>query len=84
MIFAYVAIAVYDSVMAVKGGYEPFAVDVDAPDGASAEAAVAAAAHRILAHYLPAQARNDPRSGLRGIAGHDPRRPGEDRRRRRR
>ena len=54
--FAYVAIAVYDSVMAVKGGYEPFAVDVDAPDGASAEAAVAAAAHRILVHYLPAQA----------------------------
>ena len=55
-IFAYVAIAVYDSVMAVKGGYEPFAVDVDAPAGASAEAAVAAAAHRILVHYLPAQA----------------------------
>ena len=55
-IFAYVAIAVYDSVMAVKGGYEPFAVDADAPRGASAEAAVAAAAHRILVHYLPAQA----------------------------
>ena len=54
-IFAYVAIAVYDSVMAVEGGYEPFAVDVDAPDGASAEAAVAAAAHDVLAHYLPAQ-----------------------------
>ena len=50
------AIAVYDSVMAVEGGYEPFAVDVDAPAGASAEAAVAAAAHRILVHYLPAQA----------------------------
>ena len=31
VIFAYVAIAVYDSVMAIKGGYEPFAVDVDAP-----------------------------------------------------
>ena len=55
-IFAYMAIAVYDSVMAVKGGYEPFAVDVDAPTGASAEAAVAAAAHRILVHYLPLQA----------------------------
>ena len=55
-IFAYVAIAVYDSVMAVEGGYEPFAVDVDAPIGASAQAAVAAAAHRVLAHYLPAQA----------------------------
>src|SRR6187455_2821351 len=44
-IFAYVAIAVYDSVMAVEGGYEPFAVDVDVPD-ASPQAAVAAAAHR--------------------------------------
>jgi hypothetical protein len=54
-LFAYVAIAVYDSVMAIKGGYEPFAIDVDAPAGASAEAAVAAAAHRILVHYLPAQ-----------------------------
>ena len=56
-IFAYVAIAVYDSVMmAFEGGYEPFAIDVDAPRGASAEAAVATAAHRVLAHHLPAQA----------------------------
>jgi hypothetical protein len=55
-IFAYVAIAVYDSVMAIEGGYETFAVDVDAPAGASAEAAVASAAHRILVHYLPGQA----------------------------
>jgi hypothetical protein len=55
-IFAYVAIAVYDSVVAVEGGYEPFAVDVDAPESASADAAVAAAAHDILVHYLPGQA----------------------------
>jgi hypothetical protein len=54
-IFAYVAIAVYDSVMAIEGGYEPFAVDVEV-DEASPQAAVAAAAHYILAHYLPAQA----------------------------
>jgi hypothetical protein len=56
VLFAYVAIAVYDSVMAIEGGYRPFAIDADAPDGASAEAAVAAAAHYILAYYLPAQA----------------------------
>jgi hypothetical protein len=56
VIFAYVAVAVYDAVMAIEGGYEPFAIDVDAPEDASAQAAVAAAAHRILAHYLPAQA----------------------------
>ena len=54
-IFAYVAVAVYDSVVAINGGYEPFAVDIDAPATASAEAAVAAAAHRVLVHYLPAQ-----------------------------
>lgn len=54
-IFAYVAIAVYDSVMAVQDDYEPFAVDLTAPTRASAEAAVTAAAHRILVHYLPAQ-----------------------------
>jgi hypothetical protein len=56
VISAYMGSAVYDSVMAIDGGYRPFAVDVDAPRGASAQAAVAAAAHRILVHYLPAQA----------------------------
>ena len=56
MIFSYVAIAVYDSAIAIEGGYEPFAIDFESPTGASPEAAVAAAAHRILVHYLPAQA----------------------------
>ena len=56
VIFAYVGIAEYDSVMAIEGGYQPFAVDVEAPDGASPEAAVVAAAHAVLVHYLPAQA----------------------------
>ena len=55
-IFAYVGIAVYDSVMAIEGGYDPFAADVNAPRGASPQAAVAAAADRILNHYLPDQA----------------------------
>ena len=55
VIFAYQAIAVYDSVIAVKGGYRPFAVAVHAPRRASADAAVVAAAHRILVHHLPAQ-----------------------------
>ena len=55
LIFTYVSIAVYDAVMAVEGGYEPFAVDLDAPEGSSAPAAVAAAARRVLNHYLPAQ-----------------------------
>src|SRR5262245_46081589 len=55
VIFAYVGIAVYDSVTAIERGYQPFAVDVEAPDGASPEAAVVAAAHATLVHYLPAQ-----------------------------
>ena len=55
VIFAYQAIAVYDSVIAVEGGYRPFAIAARAHRRASAEAAVAAAAHRILAHHLPAQ-----------------------------
>jgi hypothetical protein len=54
-IFAYVAVAVYVSVVAIKGGFEPVAVADDASPTASAEAAVAAAAHRTLVHYLPAQ-----------------------------
>src|SRR5262245_9323369 len=55
VISAYVGIGVYDSVIAIDGGYRPFMVDVDAPAGASPEAAVVAAAHAILVHYLPAQ-----------------------------
>ncbi|HEX5575083.1 MAG TPA: vanadium-dependent haloperoxidase [Gemmatimonadales bacterium] len=55
VIFANVGIAAYDSVMAIEGGYQPFAVEFEAPEGASAEAAVVAAAHAILVHYLPQQ-----------------------------
>ena len=68
-IFAYVGVAVYDAVMAVEGGYEPFAVDLDAADGASSQAAVAAAARRHP-RALPACAGSlDRRAGLRGIVG---------------
>ena len=80
VIFAYVAIAVYDSVMAVEGGYEPFAVDVDAPD----EHVCGGGSRRSgtpRPRVLPTGARGDDhRSGLRRIAGHDPGRPGEDER----
>jgi hypothetical protein len=55
VILTYQAIAVHDAVMAIDGSYHPFAVDVDAPAGASAQAAVAAAAHGVLVHYLPEQ-----------------------------
>jgi hypothetical protein len=55
VIFGYAGIAVYDAVMAVRRTYEPFAIRTRAPRGASPEAAVVAAAHRIYEHYLPAQ-----------------------------
>jgi hypothetical protein len=52
-LYAYMAIAVYDSVMAIDGGHRPFLIDVRAPADTSQEAAVAAAAHEVLVHYLP-------------------------------
>ena len=55
VLFGYAGIAVYDAVMSVRHKYEPFAIRTNAPRGASPEAAVVAAAHRIYEHYLPAQ-----------------------------
>ena len=55
VLFGYAGIAVYDAVMAVRHEYEPFAIRSSAPRGASPEAAVVAAAHRIYEHYLPTQ-----------------------------
>jgi hypothetical protein len=49
-------LAVFTAVNAVSGGYEPYLDGIHAPHGASAEAAVVAAAHRVLTHYLPASA----------------------------
>lgn len=56
VILTYQAIAVHDAVMAITGSYEPFDVEVDAPEDASSQAAVAAAAHGVLVHFLPEQA----------------------------
>ena len=81
-VLAYVAVAVYDSVMAVSGRYEPFAINDNAPKGASMEAAVAASAHDVLAHYLPAQAPTIIDPALVDVAGDAARRQGQDRRHR--
>jgi PAP2 superfamily len=51
---AYMHAAIYDVVVALRGGYGPFAVTVtDAPAGASIDAAIAAAAHRVLVTMFP-------------------------------
>ncbi len=53
----YMHIAIYDAIVAIDGGYAPFATAVSpAPAGASREAAVAAAADRILSALYPSQA----------------------------
>ena len=42
-----VQIAVYDAVVAIRGGYRPFYAAVDAPAGANLDAAIATAAYRV-------------------------------------
>jgi hypothetical protein len=54
--FAYTQIAVYDAVNAIDRRFKPFYYRGPAPEGASAEAAAVAAAHRVLVHYFPGQA----------------------------
>jgi hypothetical protein len=54
VLFAYVSVAMYDSVSSINHQYTPFAVRVDAPRHASVDAAVVAAAHDVLVHYFPA------------------------------
>src|SRR5258707_6079521 len=52
---AIVHTSIYDAVNAIDRTYKPYAVDVPALPGTSAEAAVAAAAHRTLVALFPAQ-----------------------------
>ena len=48
--------AMYDAVVAIEGGFQPFATTVTAAPGASADAAVAQAARDVLVARVPAQA----------------------------
>lgn len=52
---AMVHAAIYDSVNSISKKYSPYRVNIDAPAGASAEAATAAAAYRVLTNLYPAQ-----------------------------
>jgi hypothetical protein len=47
--------AVYDAVVAIEGGYQPYKLNLGQHPNASVDAAVAAAAHDVLVHYFPAQ-----------------------------
>jgi hypothetical protein len=55
---AYVSAAVYDAVVAIEGGFEPYGSAILAPKGASVDAAVVEAAYRTLVNYFPSQAGN--------------------------
>src|SRR5262245_40787014 len=55
---AYVSAAVYDAVVAIDGGLEPYGPAIDAPSGASVDAAVVEAAYRTLRAYFPPEACN--------------------------
>jgi hypothetical protein len=54
--YAYVDVAMYDAVSAIDHRFQPFAVWVYAPRGASEDAAAASVAHDVLVHYFPSQA----------------------------
>ena len=54
--FAFVHLAMYNAVVGITGGYELYKWDVVGSKQASPEAAAAAAAHRVLKNYFPAQA----------------------------
>lgn len=48
--------SMYDAVNSIERTHEPYLVSLDAPAGTSAEAAAAAAAHRVLSHVHPDRA----------------------------
>ena len=51
----YVHTAIYDAVVAIRGGHSPIAVTLaSVPSGASVDAAIDAAAHRVLLTMFPA------------------------------
>jgi hypothetical protein len=52
---SYVQAAVYNAVVAIEGGYQPYKSSLAARPEASVDAAVAAAAHDVLVHYFPSQ-----------------------------
>jgi hypothetical protein len=52
---AMVPIAMYDAVVAIEGGYQPYTAPVIAPAGADVAAAIATAAYWVLHQRFPAQ-----------------------------
>ena len=55
---AYVSAAVYDAVVAIEGGFDPYGPPITAPLGASVDAAVIEAAYRTLWAYFSPESCN--------------------------
>src|SRR6266511_3582758 len=55
---AYASAAVYDAVVAIEGGFEPYGPAITSPAGASIDAAVVEAAYRTLWAYFPPESCN--------------------------
>ncbi len=55
---AYASAAVYDAVVAIEGGFEPYGPARSAPAGASVDAAVVEAAYQTLWAYFPPESCN--------------------------
>src|SRR3954449_11831792 len=49
---SYESLAVYDAVVAIQGGFEPYGPAITAPSGASLDCAVVEAAYRTLRYYF--------------------------------
>jgi VCPO second helical-bundle domain len=55
---AYFSAAVYDAVVAIEGGFEPYGPPITVPEGASVDAAVVEAAYRTVWAYFPPESCN--------------------------
>ena len=69
--FGFVSLAIYDAVVAIEGGYKPYADQARPHANASPEVAAATAAYRVLSYYFPASAKNlaaDYAASLAGVA----------------
>src|SRR5512134_95289 len=55
---AYASAAVYDAVVAIEGGFEPYGAAIEAPAAASVDAAVIEAAYRTLWNYFSPESCN--------------------------
>src|SRR5215475_15232425 len=53
---AYVSAAVYNAVVSIEGGYEPYGPAITGDSGASTDAAAIEASYRTLVYYFPGQA----------------------------